>query len=85
MATFRGKLALAGVFKKVMKGMRGDQKGEKKKAAGFELNEGMMQMMGGFTLVRLSNLMGTANVKITKEQLLGVNAMLNKIKKPKKK
>jgi len=26
--------------------------------------------------------MGAANVKVTKEQLLGLNAMLNQIKKP---
>jgi len=39
-------------------------------------------MMGGFTVVRLMSLMGAANVKVTKEQLLGLNAMLNKIKKP---
>ncbi len=81
MATFRGKLALAGVFKKVMKGMRGDQKGEKKKAAGFELNEGMMQMMGGFTLLRMTSMMGMMNVSFTKEELLKLNKKLNRIKK----
>ena len=52
-------------------------------AAGFEMNEGMMQMMGGFTVIRLTNLLGTAGIKVTKEQLLGLNAALNQIKKPK--
>lgn len=45
-------------------------------------NPGMMQMMGGFTVLRLVGLMGTAGAKITKEQLLGINAQLNQIKKP---
>ncbi len=82
MATFRGKLALAGVFKKVMKGMRGDGK-ETKKAAGFELNEGMMQMMGGFTLLRMTSMMGMMNVSFTKEELLKIHKKLTRIKKKK--
>ena len=42
----------------------------------------MMQMMGSFTVLRLTSLMGAANIKFSKEQLLGINAQLNKIKKP---
>ena len=41
----------------------------------------MMQMMGSFTVLRLTSLMGAANIKFSKEQLLGINAQLNKIKK----
>ena len=41
----------------------------------------MMQMMGSFTVVRLMKLMSAANVTVTKEQMLGVNAMLNQIPK----
>ncbi len=52
------------------------------KAAGFEVNESMMQMMGGFTVIRLTSLLGTAGVKVTKEQLLALNAQLNRIPKP---
>jgi len=48
---------------------------------GFEMNDGMMQMLGGFTVLRLSGMMGTMGVNLTKEQLLGLNAQLNKIKK----
>ena len=55
--------------------------GEKKEAMGFKLNPEMMQMMGGFTVIRLCNMLGTMNVKVTKEQLLGLNSMLNTIKK----
>ena len=52
-------------------------------AAGMEIDKNaMMQMMSGFTVLRLTNLLGTAGVKFTKEQLLGINAQLNKIKKP---
>jgi len=51
-------------------------------AGGFEMSPGIMRMMGGFTVIRLTSLMGAANVHLTKEQLLGLNAMLNQIKKP---
>ena len=41
----------------------------------------MMGMMGSFTILRLMKLMGAANVQVTKEQMLAVNAELNKIKR----
>lgn len=50
--------------------------------AGFEMSDTMMKMMGGFTVVRILNMMGTVNIKITKEQILDLNNKLNKIKKP---
>ncbi len=43
--------------------------------------QGLMKMMGGFTVLRLMKLMGAANVSFTKEQMLGLNAQLNKIKR----
>ena len=50
---------------------------------GAEMMSGpMMQMLGGFTVIRLTSLMGAANLKFTKEQLLGLNAALNQIKRP---
>ena len=79
MATFRGKLALAGLFKKVMKAMNSGKKGEKK-AAGFEMSPEIMQMMGGFTLLRMTSMMGMLNVSFTKEELLKLNKKLNRIK-----
>ena len=55
----------------------------KVEAMGFELSADMMTMMGGFTVLRLFTLMGgMMDVKFTKEQLLGINAQLNQIKKP---
>ena len=39
-------------------------------------------MMGGFTVLRLTNLLGTAGGgTFTKEELLDLNEQLNKIKK----
>ena len=55
--------------------------GENSMMAGFEMNEGIMKMMGSFTVLRLTTLMGAANVSITKEQLLALNAQLNRIPK----
>ncbi len=78
MSTVRGKLLLGSLMMKMM-----PKKGEK--VAGFELSDGMMQMMGGFTIVRMANMAGMMGVNFTKEQLLDLNAQLNKIKKPKKK
>ena len=51
------------------------------KAMGFDVTPDMMKMMGGFTVLRMTSLMGAANINITKEQLLGLNAMLNQIPK----
>ena len=44
-------------------------------------NSEMLTMMGNFTVLRLSGLMGTAGVNVTKEELLKLNEELNKIKK----
>ena len=45
------------------------------------MESGLMSMLGGFTVLRLTSLMGSANVSITKEDLLAINAMLNQIPK----
>ena len=71
----QGRKVLAGL----MAGMQAQMSGGK--AMGFEMNEGMMKMMEGFTLVRMANLMATAGVKMTKEQLLEINKQLNQIRK----
>ncbi len=80
METFWGKLVLVSVFKKVKKGMSGG-----KKAAGFDIpKDAMMKMMGSFTLLRLTSMLGMANVSFTKEELLSINKKLNRIKKKNK-
>ncbi|MBE5884113.1 MAG: glycoside hydrolase family 2 protein [Lachnospiraceae bacterium] len=50
--------------------------------SGEAMSGGMMQMMGGFTILRLTSMLGMTGMKVTKEQLLDLNAKLNKIKKP---
>ncbi len=42
----------------------------------------MMKIMGGFTMIRMMNMIGMTGITMTKEQMLGLNAMLNQIKKP---
>ena len=59
--------------------------GDKPSFGGFEMNDSMMQMLGGFTVLRLTGMMGMVGIELTKEELLALNAKLNKIKKPKKK
>ena len=84
MASFRGKLWFAKFGLKLKGAMSGGKKGEKKEAMGFELSEDMMQMMGGFTVLRLTSLVGMMDLSFTKEELLAMNAQLNRIKKPRK-
>ena len=88
----RGKLWFIGVGLKLKKKMDANKKGNKgeKKSGGFEVNlkdadSGLMQMMGGFSVLRLSSMMGMMNISFTKEELLKMNKQLNRIKKPKKK
>ena len=86
MSCLRGKLwfvKLGLKLKKQMGGGKKGKKGEKKEAIGFELNENMMQMMGGFTVLRLTSLIGMMDIQFTKEELLKMNKQLNRIRKPK--
>ncbi|MBQ2919773.1 MAG: glycoside hydrolase family 2 protein [Oscillospiraceae bacterium] len=82
MGTLQGKLLMLSMVKKLLpKG----KKGEKPTAAGFEINGDMMQMVAGFTLLRLLNMAGgMLDLKLTKEDLLELNRKLNRIKKPRK-
>ena len=88
--TLGGKLWFVGVglkLKKKMDEVKKDKKGEKK-SGGFDVDikggSGLMEMLGGFTVLRLSNMMGMMNISFTKEELLKMNKQLNRIKKPKK-
>ena len=86
MSCFRGKLWFIGVGLKIKKKMDASKKGEKK-PGGFEVDlkadGGLMQMMGGFSVLRLASMIGMANVNFTKEELLKMNKKLNRIRKPK--
>jgi len=86
MGTMQGKLLFMGLMGKMMGGKKGkDGEAPKMEAMGFEINADMMTMMNGFTVLRLFTLMGgMMDAKFTKEDLLAINAKLNKIKKPNK-
>jgi hypothetical protein len=58
---------------------KGEGKG--KGAAGFELNGDILKMLSSFTVLRLSGMVTMANIYLTKEDLLSLNAQLNTIKK----
>jgi hypothetical protein len=74
--TIRGKMLFMSLMGKFMGG-----KGGKMEAMGFEVTADMMTMMNGFTVLRLLTMIGgMMDVKFTKEQLLDLNAQLNKIK-----
>ncbi|MGN0526700.1 MAG: glycoside hydrolase family 2 TIM barrel-domain containing protein [Acutalibacteraceae bacterium] len=45
------------------------------------MGDGLMQMMGGFTVLRLTSMLGMANVSVSKEELLAINSQLNAIKR----
>jgi beta-galactosidase len=67
---------------------KSDKDGENK-GGGFSIDfsaiSGFMGMLGGFTVLRLTSMVGMANISFTKEELLKMNKKLNKIRKPKKK
>lgn len=78
--SLKGKIFLGEMMMKLMKSAGGDKK---KGSGGFEMNEDMMAMMNGFTVKRILSMLGTAGVdkKLTKEDLLAINAKLNKIRR----
>ena len=82
MGTLQGKLLVMGLFGKMMSQMGG---GDKKGGMDMSSMSGMMDMLGGFTFIRLAGMLGTMNVNFTKEELLKINDQLNKIRKPKAK
>lgn len=84
--TLRGKIILGAFVLKLMKQMKKDNGGEKseKKGGTFKLSGDMMQMVGGFTILRASGMVGMVGIQLTREDLLKLNAKLNKIKSPKK-
>ena len=64
---------LADCLRQLQEGLQGG------KVMGFDMTPEMMKMLGGFTVLRLTSLMGAAGVQLTKDQLLELNAGLNRI------
>ncbi len=84
MATLAGKAYVMTLLTKFM-----SKKGKSEKGGGFDIGSmgdmsGMMDMLGSFTFLRLSGMLGMVGIELTKEDLLEINAKLNKIKAPKK-
>ena len=91
MSTLGGKLWMVGLgltMKKKMDAGKKNKSGEKK-SGGFDVDlkggSGLMEMLGGFTVLRLSTMVGMMNITLTKEELLKMNKQLNRIRKPKSK
>ncbi len=91
MASTLGKVWFAsmmlGMKKKMDAAKKGAEKGEKKGGFSIDLKNigNFTQMLGGFTVLRLTSMTGMVGVTFTKEELLAYNKQLNMIKKPKKK
>ena len=88
MSCLAGKMWFAKVGLKIKKQMDDNKKAKGEgKSGGFDVDlsggSGLMEMMGSFTVLRLTSMMGMANISFTKEDLLKMNKELNKIKKPK--
>ena len=89
MQSKKGKMWFIGMGLKLKKKMDANKKdkSEDKKSGGFDVDlkadGGLMEMMGGFTVLRLTSMMGMTNISFTKEELLKMNKKLNRIKKPK--
>ena len=86
--TLRGKLWFAGLFLTLARKMSQNKpqsadKKKKKKQKNPEMNSGVMNMIGGFSVLRFTGMLGMRNVTFTKEELLKMNRQLNKIKIPK--
>ncbi len=85
--TLRGKLWFAGLFLTLAKKQNGPkQKGDKKKKKSkTNVDSGVMNMISSFTVLRFTGMLGMRNISFTKEELLKMNAQLNKIHKPRQK
>ncbi|MCC8072804.1 MAG: glycoside hydrolase family 2 protein [Clostridiales bacterium] len=96
LSTFKGKIFALKMIKMLISTLGGDSSKDKEKkkkdknkkkssglsVMGFSINKTMIDMAKGFSIKRVFMMIGGS---FTKEQILEVNAMLNKIKKPKKK
>jgi beta-galactosidase len=93
MQSKRGKLWFISLGLKLKKKMDAKKKGQKgeKKSGGFDVDlkggamSGIMDMLGGFSVLRLSSMMGMMDISFTKEELLKMHKQLTRIKKPKQK
>ena len=83
MQTLRGKLILLQFGMSLMRSMKKSKGGSMGGKGGIKLGTNVMDMLGGFTILRASNMVGMVGAVVTKEQLLKINRKLNRIRKPK--
>ena len=89
MSTFGGKICMVKILLKLKKAMSSGKDGKKGgfEVAGFKMDINMdliknvYAMAKGFTVKRIFSMIGA---KFTTEQILEINTMLNKVKKPRK-
>ena len=66
------------MLKDTLKPKDGEKKGDGLSVSGFKINKTMIEMAKGFTIKRVIMMIGGG---FSKEQILKINAMLNKVKK----
>ena len=61
---------------------------DEKKSGGFSIDlkgiKGMSQLLGSFTVLRMTSMIGMVNISFNKEELLAITKKLNRIKASKK-
>ena len=93
MSCFHGKMWFFSFMLKLVLKMKKNNKKKSKKKKGegsFTVNlkeagSGMLQMLSGFTVLRMTSMLSMVNVSFTKEELLKLNKKLNRVRKPKNK
>ena len=93
MKPLRGKLWVAGMGLMLMRKQReatnaregGKRRsgGKMKKGGMIRMNRGLIEMIGGFTVLRLTSMLPMLGIHVTKEELLSMNRRLNRIRRPK--
>ena len=84
--SFRGKMWALGLglsIKKKMKAKKKDGDSNAPSLGDAMDMKGVMKMLGGFTVLRMTTMVGMVGITITKEELLKLNKKLNRIRKPK--
>ena len=86
LSCFMGKMwalfSLLSLVKKKMKA-KGKADGEQKSMTDGMDMKGIMPMLSGFTVLRMTTMVGMVGISFTKEELLKLNKKLNRIRKPK--
>ena len=82
MKSFKGKIWLLKFALRMLKKFKSNKNSPiGKSTKGAKIPGGIMQMVGGFTILRISGMTGMLEIRFTKEELLKYNAELNRIKR----